>query len=186
MDSLPIYSSSAHLSSIKSISTSHIDPHYFSNIKMSTQLKNILLIGAGGKLGPHILSALSQEPSFNLTILSRASSASVFPPNIKIQRISDTYPESELLEAFKGQDAVVSAIATSSAEIQKKFIDIAAKVGVKRFIPSEFGSDVENEKAMGLLPQYFKGKRDTVDYLKSKESDGLTWTAFVTGPFFDL
>lgn len=153
---------------------------------MSSQLKNILLIGAGGKLGPSILSALSQEPSFNLTILSRTSSASIFPPHIKVQRISDTYPETELLEAFQGQDAIVSTIATASADVQKKFIDVAIKAGVKRFMPSEFGGDVLNEKAMRLLPQFFKGKKDTVEYLKGKEREGLTWTAFVTGPFFDL
>ncbi len=57
---------------------------------------------------------------------------------------------------------------------------------MKRFVPSEFGSDTRNEKAMAILPQYFKGKADTVDYLKRKEQDGFAWTAFVTGPFFDL
>ncbi|KAF8865219.1 isoflavone reductase family protein [Acephala macrosclerotiorum] len=153
---------------------------------MSSLLRNILLIGAGGKLGPSILSALSQEPSFSLTILSRASSTSTFPSHAKIQRISDSYPETELLEAFQGQDAIVSAIATTSADMQKKFIDVAIKAGVKRFVPSEFGGDVQNVKAMELLPQYFKGKKDTVEYLKGKEGEGLTWTAFVTGPFFDL
>jgi hypothetical protein len=57
---------------------------------------------------------------------------------------------------------------------------------VKRFMPSEFGSDTRNDKAMAILPQYFRGKLDTVNYLKTKEKDGLTWSAFVTGPFFEL
>jgi hypothetical protein len=52
---------------------------------------------------------------------------------------------------FKGQDAVVSAIATASASLQKKLIDAAIKAGVQRFVPSEFGSDTRNEKAMAIL-----------------------------------
>ena len=65
-------------------------------------------------------------------------------------------------------------------------IDAAVKAGVKRFVPSEFGCDTRNEKAMTLLPRHFKGKLETVQYLKEKEKDDLTWTSFVTGPFFDL
>ncbi|KAE8442855.1 hypothetical protein EG329_002597 [Mollisiaceae sp. DMI_Dod_QoI] len=153
---------------------------------MSSQIKNVILIGAGGKLGPFILSAFDSDPRFNITILSRASSTSTFPAHIKIHTISDDYPELELLKAFKGQDAIISTIATASAEQQKSFIEVAIKVGVKRFVPSEFGGDVRNENAMALLPQFFKGKLDIVEYLKGKEREGLTWTSFVTGPFFDL
>lgn len=57
---------------------------------------------------------------------------------------------------------------------------------MKRFVPSDFGSDVRNEKARAILPSFLQGKFDTVEYLKGKESEGLTWTSFVTGPFFDL
>ena len=77
-------------------------------------------------------------------------------------------------------------MATANLHQQRAIIDAAIKAGVKRFVPSEFGSDTLNEKAMALLPQYFKGKKDTVDYLKTKEKEGLTWSAFVTGPFFEL
>jgi len=81
---------------------------------------------------------------------------------------------------------VISTIQTASAGLQKGIIDAAVKAGVKRFVPSEFGSDTENEKALEILPQYFAGKRGAVEYLKTKEKDGLTWSAFVTGPFFEL
>lgn len=57
---------------------------------------------------------------------------------------------------------------------------------MKRFVPSEFGSDTLNEKAMAILPQFSKGKVETVEYLKGKGKEVLTWTAFVTGPFFEL
>jgi hypothetical protein len=152
----------------------------------SSLIKNVIIIGAGGHLGPTILPAFTSDPHFNTSILARSSSTSTFPPNIKVFRVSDDYPEAELLEAFKGQDAVISTIQTASTGLQKGIIDAAVKAGVMRFVPSEFGSDTENEKAMEILPQYFGSKKGTVDYLKTREKDGLTWSAFMTGPFFEL
>ena len=153
---------------------------------MSSTIRKIIIVGAGGNLGPSILSAFLADPRFSVAVLARQSSKSSFPADVEVHRISDEYPEAELFKAFKGQDAVISTIATANAVQQKVMADAAVQAGVKRFVPSEFGSDTRNEKAMAILPQYFKGKVDTVDYLKAKEREGLTWTAFVTGPFFEL
>ena len=135
---------------------------------------------------PPLLAAFDNNPHFTVSVLSRNSSTQTFPAHITVHRVSDDYPEAELVEAFKGQDAIISAITTASAAQQHAIIDAAIKAKVKRFMPSEFGSDTRNVKALALLPQYFKGKADVVKYLKSKESTGLTWTAFVTGCFFEL
>ena len=153
---------------------------------MTSTIKNVLLIGAGGHLGPAILSAFVADSRFRVSILTRHSSTSVFPPDVKVHRISDDYPEAELLEPFQGQDAVISIIGTAGLALQRSFIDTAIKAGVKRFVPSEFGGDTENEKATAIIPQYFQPKLETVEYLKTREEEGLTWTAFVTGPIFDL
>lgn len=115
-------------------------------------IKNVLLIGAGGNLGPSILSAFDTDSRFNVSILARQSSESTFPSHLKVHRISDDYPEAELLAAFKDQDAIVSIIATASAAQQQTIIDTAIKAGVKRFVSSEFGSDTQNKKAIKLLP----------------------------------
>ena len=156
------------------------------DLNMDSSVKKVILIGAGGNLGPSILSAFDVDEGFTVSILARHSSNSTFPAHLKVHRIGDDYPEAELVAAFKGQDAVISTIATANAVQQKKMVDAAVKAGVKRFVPSEFGSDTLNEKAVTILPQYFKGKREAVEYLKTKEEDGLIWTAFVTGPFFEL
>jgi NmrA-like family len=149
-------------------------------------LRNVIVVGAGGNLGPFILSTFSGDTRFNVSVLSRQSSKSTFPENIKVYRIGDDYPANEVLEAFKGQDVVISTIATSNTRQQESLIDIAIKAGVKRFIPSEFGSDTTNDKVAQLLPAFFSGKKSTVNYLVGKEKEGLTWSAFVTGPFFEL
>ncbi len=49
-----------------------------------------------------------------------------------------------------------------------------------------FSSDPLNDETMAILPQYFKGKKETVDYSRYEGKEVLTWTAFVTGPFFEL
>ena len=88
------------------------------------------------------------------------------------------------MSAFKGQDAVVSTIAGPGIQTQTSIIDAAIKAGVKRFIPAEFGSNTANQKAVELVP-VFKGKEKITNYLKSKESEGISWTSLANGPFFD-
>lgn len=151
---------------------------------MAPALKNVVLIGAGGNLGPHILKALDSDPYFTLSILSRKSSKSTFPSHIKVHSIGDDYPESELLEAFKGQDAVVSTISATNNQQQHAIIDAAIKAGVKRFIPAEFGANSQDKGATELVP-IFAMKNQVTDYLRTKEAKGLTWSAIVTGAFFD-
>lgn len=155
-------------------------------LEMASPIKNVIIIGAGGHLGPSILSAFDADPYFTVSILARRSSKSAFPTHVKVHRVGDDYPEAELLEAFKGQDAVISTVTATSTVQQKAIIDTAITAGVKRFVPSEFGNDTRNAKAGTILPQFFKGKLETVQYLKEKEKEGLTWTSFVTGPFFDM
>ena len=112
----------------------------------NTALTNVLLIGAGGNLGPTTLDALTSDSRFIVSILTRTSSRSIFPSHLTIRRVSDDYPEFQLLSAFKGQDAIVVAISRASAHKQKDFIDAAVKAGVKRFVPSEFGGDTANQR----------------------------------------
>lgn len=152
---------------------------------MSGAIKNVIIIGAGGNIGAPVLSAFNNNKHFTVSILARHASKSTFPSHLKVHRVGDDYAESDLLAAFKGQDAVVSTITTTSVGQQKAIIDAAVKAGVKRFVPSEFGSNTLNEKATALLPMLFGPKVETVEYLKEKEKEGLTWSAFVTGAFFD-
>jgi hypothetical protein len=51
-------------------------------------------------------------------------------------------------------------------------------------MPSEFGSDTSVDGLEKMAP-FLKGKQDVMDYVKSKEADGLSWTAIFTGPWID-
>jgi nucleoside-diphosphate-sugar epimerase len=160
---------------------------------MSNPIKNVLIAGATGSVGAPILASLLAEPSFTVTVLSRASSSASFPSHVPVIKISDAYTTSELTSAFKGQDAVVIALTTSSVTADGKdglairLIDAAAAAGVKRFIPSEFGANNLDKRARDLVPVYdIKGAM--LEYLiaKAKASNGtFTWTSISCGSWLD-
>ena len=149
-------------------------------------IKTVLLIGAGGSLGSYMLSSLQE--SFTVTVLTRQSSKSVFPPGIKVITVPDSYPMPDLVSAFTGQDAVVSTITTESSSVQKHFVDAAEQAGVKRYVPAEFGSDTYDGKLSKLVPAIYGEKVVQMKYLQAacERSGGrMSWTAMATGAFFD-
>lgn len=144
-------------------------------------IKNVIIIGAGGNLGPSVLKAFLSS-SFNTTILSREGSSSTFPSGVKVLRANYDSVDS-LKQAFQGQDAVISLVGGGALGDQNKLIDASIAAGVKRFIPSEFGSNTTDPRTRAIVP-VFEAKLKTVEYLKSKQ-DSISWTGIVTGPFFD-
>ncbi|KAJ5288969.1 isoflavone reductase family protein [Penicillium angulare] len=150
---------------------------------MSQPIKNVMLMGAGGLFGTEVLLALQKEGQFNLSILSRKSSKSNFPSNLKVYNVDDDYPIDQLVDAFKGQDALVSTLPGRPYTVHIRMIDAAIEAGVKRFIPTEYGNNTC--AAAAELVTLYEDKAKVAAYLKSKESTGLTWTAVHTGQFFD-
>ncbi|KAJ4994313.1 isoflavone reductase family protein [Stagonosporopsis vannaccii] len=144
-------------------------------------IKNVIIIGAGGNLGPSVLKAFLNS-SFNTTVLSREGSSSTFPSGVKVLRANYDSVDS-LKQAFQGQDAVISLVGGGALGDQNKLIDASIAAGVKRFIPSEFGSNTPDSRTRAVVP-VFEAKIGTVNYLKSK-GDSITWTSIITGPFFD-
>lgn len=116
-------------------------------------------------------------------MLSRAESKSTFPSEVKV--VKTDYSDGSLAQVFKGQDALVCAVAGGAMDEQKRIIDKAVEAGVKRVIPSEFGSNTTNVTAREIC-FLFQAKYDIVQYLKAKADANphFSWTAIVTGPFF--
>ncbi|KAE8414171.1 hypothetical protein BDV36DRAFT_286415 [Aspergillus pseudocaelatus] len=144
--------------------------------------KNIVLIGASGDIGKIILDGLVASFSFNITILSRKESKASFPAGITVRK-SD-FSDADLEAAFNGQDAIISAVGAAAFGEQKKIVDAAVRSGVQRFIPSEFSSNSQNEAVLKLAP-FFGQKKELIEYLKTKQSDGLSWTAIATSGLLD-
>jgi hypothetical protein len=128
------------------------------------------------------LNAVLKSKKFDVTVFSRKESTSTFPEGVKV--VTTDYSDAELEEKFKGQDAIISLPSGPAIMEQKRYIDAAIKAGVKRFIPSEFGSNTLNNDVVKAAP-LFRSKVAISDYLKSKASGEFSYTLFVTGPFLD-
>lgn len=92
-----------------------------------------------------------------------------------------------LTQALTGQDAVVSTVGTDGLLGQTLLIDAAIRAGVKRFLPSEFGSDLDNPKA-AVLPVF--GYKVTVlkhlrAAIEAQSGEGMTYTNIRTSIFLD-
>ncbi|KAJ9607408.1 hypothetical protein H2200_008481 [Cladophialophora chaetospira] len=141
---------------------------------------------AGGtNIGHHVVKALAEKPDlFNVSIIARKSSKSNFPAGVKLHYVDDEIPHDQLVAALKGQDALISAIGFGAIDLEEKLIDAAIEAKVYRFLPSEYGVNNTNPVARALCP-VFDSKGKVVEYLKTKESKGLTWTAVPTGLWLD-
>jgi len=90
-----------------------------------------------------------------------------------------------LTAALKGIDGLVSTVAAEASETQIALINAAIAAGVKRFIPSEYGSCSTSPRVQSLpfYAQIFKIKQ----YLQENAKAGkLTWTVLACGAFLDF
>ncbi|MCJ1290457.1 hypothetical protein MMC34_001995 [Xylographa carneopallida] len=149
-------------------------------------IKRVAVIGANGTLGPSILHALLSADVFTITVLSRASSKSIYPNHINVTTVADEPSNEELVHALRGQDALIVAFAGSNSDLQIRLADAAAQAGINRFIPADFGScDSSSQRALDLVPLY-KAKQKVRQHLQQlASSTDMTWTSLVCGHFFD-
>ncbi|RMD44675.1 hypothetical protein DV735_g258, partial [Chaetothyriales sp. CBS 134920] len=154
----------------------------------------VAVAGATGNLGPHIVDALVAA-SHPVTILTRQggstnAAAAKLPKSelITIKEV-DFSSVASLTPALEGVQVVVSVVGSASVGGQKPLIDASIAAGVRRFLPSEFGSNTLNAQSEQL--PVFQYKVETRAYLAAKaaeaaENAGLfSYTLVINGPFFD-
>ncbi|KAG8841780.1 hypothetical protein FRB91_004686 [Serendipita sp. 411] len=144
----------------------------------------IVQVGAGGNLGVPVHKALASSGKFDITVVGRKDSTFVSPfPDVKVVKV-DFSDHSALVNALKGNEAVVLTLGDlpTLEQNSKYIIDAAIEAGVKRVIPSEFGNDLVH--LPGSTQQVFRPKLQVAKYLKEKENE-IEWTIITTGPFFD-
>ncbi|XRM47135.1 hypothetical protein ABZX51_010135 [Aspergillus tubingensis] len=144
-------------------------------------IKTVAIAGASGTLGPHVLKALI-DAGFDVTVLARAKKS--YDSNVKVLEVDYT-SHSSLTAALQGIDAVVSTVSAEAIEGQTILIDAAITAGVKRFIPSDFGTVTTNPKVEGY-PLY-SSMAKIQKYLREKSAGGdITWTVLGCGAFLDF
>ncbi|KAF1992395.1 NAD(P)-binding protein [Aulographum hederae CBS 113979] len=144
---------------------------------MSTDIKNIMIVGASGNLGSVALPEILKTTKLNVSVLTRPESTAKFPPNVNVVRSAYTP------EAFKGQDAVICLLGFTGFADQQKVVDATIAAGVKWYFPSEFGCDTADPRTTEIVP-VLAAKAQIAEYLRTKEKE-ISWTGVITGPFFD-
>ncbi|KAI0191571.1 NmrA-like family protein [Astrocystis sublimbata] len=161
-------------------------------------LKTVTLFGPNGNLGTKILEALLASGHFSVTVTKRISSPWTPPSSIaeklRVQTVDDELSLPSLKAALQGQDAVVVSIPLRDLDQHLRIADAAAAVGVRRFIPADYGScDSDSARAQELVP-LFKRKADVRARLQEHATSTTTvtdtekqlaWTSIVCGHFFD-
>ncbi|KAF7595986.1 hypothetical protein BBP40_004132 [Aspergillus hancockii] len=146
-------------------------------------IKNVVLAGVKGNLGGDILSAVVSSHLFNVTVFTRHGSTTPVPVGVKTVAV-DYESVDDLAGKLIGQDAVVSTLGSAAIEEQKNLINAAAAAGVVRFLPSEFGSDLDNANNRSF-PVY-AGKIECQELLKSLAlTSKITYTFVYNGAFLD-
>ncbi|KAJ1952309.1 hypothetical protein GGI12_006278, partial [Dipsacomyces acuminosporus] len=92
----------------------------------------------------------------------------------------DYTSQDDLVNAFTGHDAVLSAIAGAALATQLDIIKAAEKAGVKYFLPSEFGSDITYPGIQDI--SLFNPKREAEKLLADSN---LSYILITTGFFVD-
>lgn len=133
-------------------------------------------------MGPHVINGLVAA-GFQVTVLTRAIKPGAYNTSIRVVEVDFTSVDS-LTAALKGVDGLVSTVGSSALAGQTVLIDAAIAAGVKRFIPSEYGSCSTNPKLKDI--PIYAPMFAIRQYLQEKEKANLTWTVLACGAFMEF
>nr|CCC55425.1 phenylcoumaran benzylic ether reductase [Pinus pinaster] len=143
----------------------------------------ILIIGAAGYIGRHVAKASLAlgHPTF---LLIRDSTASAKPDKAQLLDSFKTAganliggsleDHASLVEAVKKVDIVISTVGGEEIASQFNIIKAIKEVGtIQRFLPSEFGNDVDNSHAVEPAKSVFELKAKV---RRAIEAEGIPYT----------
>jgi ribosomal protein S18 len=165
--------------SIKNVTVAGVS---LSNSKY-VHLSNCLQIT--GAIGPSIIHSLNTA-GFQVQALTRRRQTTSIPNKVNIVEV-DYNDSNTLRRALRDQDAVVSCLGDVPAAVQAQdsLLDASLAVGVKRFVPSEFGSDTTNQHVRSY--PFFKAKVEHQRRLRqaARTCRDFSYSFLITGPFID-
>lgn len=107
-------------------------------------LRNVAFAGATGQLGSVIVQELLKSGKHTVTAIVRSDSKSQPPEGVQVAKV-DYANESTIVEALKGQDALIIIMNTSAPpDTSAKLVEAAAKAGVRWLLPDEWGGSGVN------------------------------------------
>lgn len=159
---------------------------------MAASTKNILIFGATGLIGTHITNAIldGKDRFGRIAVFTSQNTVSSKPDEIDNLKkrgaeiiVGDLTSDPDVNQAYNGFDTIVSAVGRPVIDKQLKLIELAEKhPNVKRFFPSEYGTDIEyDETSANEKPHQLKLKVRAL--LKTVKN--IEYTYVVTGPYAD-
>jgi uncharacterized protein YbjT (DUF2867 family) len=145
--------------------------------------KNITILGASGSLGSIILAKIQATRLYNIRVLRRPKSSAIFPPSVDVKDV-DLGSLEPLITALQDQDILISCLGTEQVSLQKYLPEACGIAGVHRFIPAEFGADLENPRVRSL-PLYAPHVAIREQIFEVAREQGLTYTFVHNGAFLD-
>ncbi|CAG8621465.1 432_t:CDS:2 [Paraglomus occultum] len=155
----------------------------------SSSLTNVTVAGGTGSLGVHIVEALLNDGSFTVKVLRRLPKTA----NEKAELLASKGAEiiyanynqhDDLVKALKGTDVLISAaspgLATGGYDfdaLQTPLLNAAKAAGVRRFIPSEFGTHTD----FGDHPL----TDSKITFRQKVQESGLEYTFIQSGTFVE-
>jgi hypothetical protein len=160
---------------------------------MAAHPSNILVFGATGLIGTHIVNELiAAEPPFNrISIFTSQDTVTRKPDAIASLKsrgitvlVGDFTNAADTERAYQDVDTVVSAVGRPIIDLQIGLLEIAERTpNVKFFYPSEFGTDIEyGPNSKDERPHQLKLK---VRKFIAENVKRLQYTYLVTGPYAD-
>lgn len=126
------------------------------------------------------------DADFRVSFVSRNATTAKAP--LKARLITSDYTYDSLVSIFTGEDVVISAVAVGPAIVaQKTMIDAAVAAGVKRFIPSEYGSS-SLDMPLEDFKKLMRPKTQIIEYLRkvASENPAFTWSCISAGASLDI
>ncbi|RAL16163.1 aromatic alcohol reductase [Aspergillus homomorphus CBS 101889] len=144
-------------------------------------IERVAIVGAGGTIGTHIVSALLKAGKHTVTALSRKDSSNKLPEGVLVAPV-DYNDEATLVAALQGQQFLIITMApTAPRDTHSKLVQAAAKAGIPYVMPNWYGGDIDNIK-LGedtLLGPMGRANREEIERL------GMQWITVCCGFWYD-
>jgi uncharacterized protein YbjT (DUF2867 family) len=140
----------------------------------------ILVTGATGTIGSHVVAALAKEPDVKVRAAVRTGEKAKALTGANVTPVDFDYDQpATVAAALAGADKVflLTPFSDKQAELGKGLVDAAAKAGVKHVVKlSAIGSDIEPGIQLGRWHRAVE---------KHLEASGLAWTILRPNNFFE-
>jgi hypothetical protein len=146
-------------------------------------IENVAVVGVSGSVGGYITQALLGTGKHTVTAVTREGSNSEIPKGAKVAKVNYD-EENTLVEALKGQQALVITMKTGQVEASLKLVRAAAKAGVQWIMPNEYSPDVRANKSFGYESLLLKNvEAHQVEIEKQGVSSWIALTCSFWYPF---